>query len=171
MDIIEIPSPNFSIGRRRYVPQAIVIHIMEGTLAGADSWFSNPKSKVSAHYGIGINGEIHRYVKESDTAWHAGRVHDPLWPLIKRDAASDGYINPNYYTIGIEHEGFKDSEWTDSMYKSSAELIADIASRWHIPIDREHIIGHREIYSIKSCPGSRVSIERLIEIARQEGHA
>lgn len=29
-----------------------------------------------------------------------------------------------YYTLGIGHEGYKDSEWTDAMYDSCAELAA-----------------------------------------------
>ena len=95
MCIIDIPSPNFSEGRRGCDPELIVIHIMEGTLAGTDHWFRNPESKVSAHYGIGANGEIHRYVRESDTAWHAGRVYDPQWSLIRR-AAAGKFVNPNY---------------------------------------------------------------------------
>jgi N-acetylmuramoyl-L-alanine amidase len=39
MDIITIPSPNYTKGRAGYKPVAIVIHIMEGTLNGTDSWF------------------------------------------------------------------------------------------------------------------------------------
>ncbi len=167
MYIIDVPSPNFSTGRKGYSPIAIVIHIMEGTLGGTDSWFKNPESRVSAHYGIGLSGEIHRYVQEQDSAWHAGRVDGPRWALIKRDTTGGKYINPNYYTIGIEHEGYKDSEWTGALYASSAELIADIAARWEIPIDSEHIIGHREIYCLKSCPGSKVIIGRIIEMAKE----
>ena len=73
---------------------------------------------------------------------------------------------PKLLTIGIEHEGYKDSEWTDAMYDSCTELFAIIAGRWDIPVDRDHIIGHREIYSLKSCPGSRVSIGKIIEMAK-----
>lgn len=171
MNILNVPSPNFSSGRKGYRPEAIVIHIMEGTLAGTDSWFRNTQSKVSAHYGIGVNGEVHRYVQESDTAWHAGRVHAPQWTLIKPAATAGMYLNPNYYTIGIEHEGKNDSEWTDAMYESSAALVADIAGRWRIPIDRSHVIGHREIYSLKTCPGSVVKLEKIVEMARQKAGA
>jgi len=32
-------------------------------------------------------------------AWHAGRRYNPTWRLIKDTP------NPNFYTIGIEHEG------------------------------------------------------------------
>jgi N-acetylmuramoyl-L-alanine amidase len=163
MNITSVLSPNFTTGRRTYRPEAIVIHIMEGTIKGTDSWFSSALSQVSAHYGVGQKGEVHKYVEEADTAWHAGRVHDPTWPLIKK--SPDGmYINPNYYTIGIEHEGNDVSEWSDTMYNTSAELIRDICQRWSIPADRLHIIGHHEIYSLKNCPGFKVDMDKLISL-------
>jgi N-acetylmuramoyl-L-alanine amidase CwlA len=164
MNIIEIPSPNFVKGRRQFMPEAIVIHIMEGTLSGTDSWFRNVESKVSAHYGIGKNGEVHRYVQESDTAWHAGRVNAPAWSLIK-PSGNGFYINPNFYTVGIEHEGNEESDWTDAMYDSSSALVRDICARWNIPLDRQHIIGHHEIYSLKTCPGRKVDLNKLIALA------
>ncbi|HWO92013.1 MAG TPA: N-acetylmuramoyl-L-alanine amidase, partial [Methylomirabilota bacterium] len=70
-------SPNKESGRRGFRPEAIVVHIMDGTLLGTDARFANPGSKVSAHYGVGTNGQIHHYVAESDTAWHAGRRWQP----------------------------------------------------------------------------------------------
>lgn len=170
MDIISIPSPNFRKGRNGYKPEAIVIHIMEGSLSGTDSWFKSPASKVSAHYGIGLNGGVHRYVAEKDTAWHAGRVYAPGWKLIK-PAGAGSYINPNFYTIGIEHEGSNNSDWTEAMYATSAELIKDICNRWNIKIDREHIIGHHEIYALKTCPGQKVDLNKLIALAADRAPA
>ncbi|HET9529960.1 MAG TPA: peptidoglycan recognition family protein, partial [Blastocatellia bacterium] len=149
-------------GRNGFRPEAVVIHIMEGSLAGTDSWFNKPQSKVSAHYGIGKNGEIHQYVAEGDTAYHAGRKSNPTWSLIR-----DG-VNPNSYTIGIEHEGFSDTPWTEAMYEASASLVSDICNRWAIPIDRDHIIGHREIYGVKTCPGNVVNLDKLVKMARGE---
>jgi len=164
MKIINVPSPNFSNGRKSYKPEAIVIHIMEGTLSDTDSWFQSPKSQVSAHYGIGKAGEVHQYVQEKDTAWHAGRVYAPSWSLIKH--TGEGlYINPNYYTVGIEHEGYEDTDWTDEMYNTSAGLIKEISRRWSILLDRNHVIGHHEIYAKKSCPGNKVDISKLISLA------
>ena len=64
MNILNIPSPNSNKGRKSYRPEAIVIHIMEGSLSGTDDWFRSTKSNVSAHYGIGKTGEVHRYVPE-----------------------------------------------------------------------------------------------------------
>ena len=67
---------------------------------------------------------------------------------------------------GIEHEGQGESDWPDSMYDASARLIADVCTRWSIPIDRAHIVGHREIYGRKTCPNHRVDFDRLIAMAR-----
>lgn len=161
MAIQWIGSPNRDKGREGYRPEAIVIHIMEGTLKGTDAWFRNEESGVSAHYGIGKTGEIHQYVGESDTAWHTGRIVAPTWLLLKRD------VNPNWYTIGIEHEGGANTPWPDAMYKASAKLIDEISRRWAIPCDRDHIIGHREIRSDKTCPGFEVDLDQLIDLVKE----
>ncbi len=165
MEIKWIESPNFSVGRGGLKPEAIVIHIMEGTLAGTDAWFQNipSPSNVSAHYGIGKDGEIHQYVKETDGAWHAGRKSSnaPFHLVQERPR-----VNPNKYTIGIEHEGKADDPWTSEMYAASAALIKDICHRWDIPVSRKFIVGHREIYTVKSCPGSTVNINKLIKLAK-----
>jgi N-acetyl-anhydromuramyl-L-alanine amidase AmpD len=157
-----IGSPNRTKGRTGFRPEAIVIHIMEGSLAGTDSWFRSPTSKVSAHYGVGADGRVHHYVAESDTAWHAGRVHNSTW------SGRRPGVSPNLYTIGIEHEGHGHTEWSDAMYRSSAALIRDIANRWAIPLDRAHVVGHREIYARKTCPGEKVDLDKLIALARQD---
>lgn len=167
MAIQYIPSPNFNRGRQNYKPIAIVIHIMQGTLQGTGTWFSQPSSQVSAHYGVGKSGEIHRYVMETDVAWHAGRVTDPDWKYLIK-AGNGNVVDPNLYTIGIEHEGNADSAWTDEMYNSSSALIADIAARWNIPLDRDHIIGHHQIYAVKSCPGEKVDLDQLIALASKK---
>jgi N-acetyl-anhydromuramyl-L-alanine amidase AmpD len=141
-----------------------VIHIMAGTLHGTDLWFGNSVSAVSAHYGVGKNGEIHQYVREEDTAFHAGSVDAPSWTAIHK-TANGKFINPNYYTIGIEHEGFPDDDWPEAQRASSVELIAEIAARWHIPLDALHVIRHHEIRRSKPCPGSTAPIDELIRRA------
>ncbi|HVE80387.1 MAG TPA: peptidoglycan recognition family protein [Gemmatimonadaceae bacterium] len=159
-----IGSTNKSAGRAGYRPEAIVIHIMEGSLRGTDQWFNTPKgprnpNPVSAHYGIGRRGEIHQYVAEADTAWHAGRTTGHTWAGVKPGSS------PNLYTIGIEHEGAATSAWPEAMYAASAWLVADVANRWAIPLDRRHVVGHREIYALKSCPGHVVDLDDLIDMA------
>lgn len=108
----------------------IVIHVTQGSFEGSLDWFQNPAAQVSAHYTVkSSNGEVAQSVREADIAWHAGN-----WEY-------------NQTSVGIEHEGYVDeAEWfTDEMYESSAKLTADIARRYDIPLDRDHVIGHNEV--------------------------
>ena len=141
---------NFQPGRPSgYHPEAIVIHIMDGTLAGTDSWFNDARAQVSAHYGVGNAGEVHSYVKETDTAFHAGTVDRPSWKLLKAG------VNPNFYTVGIEHEGLSAEAypWPDAQLSASLALARQIGARWNIPLDADHIVPHHEIRAGKTCPG------------------
>lgn len=160
------PCPNFTAGRRGQRPEAIVIHITEGTAASVDSWFRSPTSRVSAHYMVTQAGALHQYVREEDTAWHAGAIVRPTWAGLKRTAAG-ARLNPNTYTIGIEHEAKTASTpWSAAMYERSSLLLAELNIRWRIPLERATIIGHREIRADKTCPGSVVNFDRLIGRAR-----
>jgi N-acetylmuramoyl-L-alanine amidase len=165
MAVIWKGSTNYAVGRRGWRPEAVVIHVMDGSLIGTDAWFNNPASGVSAHYGIGKNGEIHQYVRETDTAFHAGTVRNPRWSRIRKNAQG-GYINPNYYTIGVEHAGWGDNlaPWPDAQRRASLELVRAIADRWTIPIDADHIIRHREIRSSKPhCPGGGLEFAAYLQ--------
>src|SRR6185437_10548693 len=111
---------NFRAGRPSGLrPAAIVIHIMEGSIGSADDWFQNPASSVSAHYGVAKSGEVHQYVDEHDTAFHAGTVVSPTWTGIRPG------VNPNYYTVGIEHEGKAEDPWPwpEAQLATSAALV------------------------------------------------
>jgi len=141
---------NFRQGRPGgHRPEAIVIHIMDGPMSVADMRFNDPKAVVSAHYGIGKNGEIHQYVKETDTAFHAGIIVKPSWPRLKPG------VNPNFYTIGVEHEGLGGVPWPwpDTQLSASIALVTDIATRWNITLNPETIVMHRQIRANKTCPG------------------
>jgi N-acetyl-anhydromuramyl-L-alanine amidase AmpD len=155
---------NFRPGRQGFRPKAIVIHIITGSQKGCDSWFNNPASGVSAHYSVGKHGEIHQYVDTEDCAFHAGVVALPSWTGVEREGTGQ-VINPNLYTLGIEHEGKPDDEWTEDMYASSAWLVRMLAEKYDIPLDRNHIIGHREIRATKTCPGPKVDLNKLIDQA------
>lgn len=154
---------NYTLGRYGYSPEAIVIHLMDGTLAGTDAWFRNPNAKASTHYGIGKKGEVYQWVEESNMAWGNGRVDKPTWKLIKPNA------NPNLYTISIEHEGVSGHEWTPEQYESLADLVIQISERWNIPLDESHIIVHSEIYAKKpNCTGSGFDKKHLLQMVKPE---
>lgn len=162
MEIKWKPVTNYSKGRFGFRPEAIVIHIAEGWLAGGYSWFNNPASQVSSHYMIGKNGEIWQFVSDEDTAWHAGGVSNASWSKLKAG------INPNLYTIGIENEGFTGEGFTEAMYHSNAYLIATLSRKFGIPINRNTVIGHYEINSSTraNCPGKGVDFNRLIDLSK-----
>jgi N-acetyl-anhydromuramyl-L-alanine amidase AmpD len=149
----------------------IVLHTTAGHFAGTIDWFSRPESGVSAHYLVGLDGRVAQFVEEADTAHHVGRV---LRPTARLSDVEQG--NPNLHTIGIEFEDGGDpggAARTDAQYLTGAALIEGIAARWRIPLDREHVVGHREVFAAKECPGN-LDIERLIagaQAARDRGGA
>jgi len=153
-------APNFRKGRAGHTPEAIVIHIVVGSLRSCDNTFLNPSLDVrrSAHYGVGRDGRVHQYVADEDTAFHAGIRDREVAPIVKERPT----LNPNLFTIGIEHEGFPGDPWPDAQFAASAALVADVARRWGIPVDRRHVILHREIRASKTCPGSWVDIDQLV---------
>lgn len=159
--MIVTPQPahqgNYSRGRGRMIPDLVVIHVTEGTAGSARHWIMNPKAQVSWHYLVTRHGGVEQFVREDDTAWHAGRVERPTSALVK----SRPGLNPNTYSIGIEHEGSGRQELTPKQRDASLWLVRDICTRRMIPINRHHIVGHREIYALKTCPGA-IDVDDLV---------
>jgi N-acetylmuramoyl-L-alanine amidase len=155
---IGCPETNFHRGRALGLrPEAVVVHIMDGSFAAGESVFRDSTTQKSAHYGISNAGEVHQYVDENDSAFHAGIVVNPTWPLLKPR------VNPNFYTIGIEHEGRPDDIWPEAQLSASATLIGQIAARWNIVLDEMHVIRHHQIRASKACPGNWVTITALLQ--------
>jgi N-acetyl-anhydromuramyl-L-alanine amidase AmpD len=139
-----------------------VIHRSGGSLNMLRDRFADPSSATSAHYAVGLDGVIHQYVDETDTAFHAGVVVNASWPGLKAG------VNPNFYTIGIEHEGERDAAWPEPQQRASAQLIADVASRWSIALTPDTIIPHRAIRASAHCPGSNYPFDAILNLARQQ---
>jgi N-acetylmuramoyl-L-alanine amidase len=160
MRIERQPTPHLAPGREGRHPRGIVVHTTVGSFAAAVGWFADPRSGVSSHYLVGLDGRVAQFVDETDTAFHAGRVRNPTSPLA-------GPGNPNLHTVGIEFEDGGDPERVrrpDAQYDAGAALIAAIAGRWRIPLDRRHIVGHRELTDRKTCPGN-LDLDALVERA------
>ena len=157
--IVDVPaSPaNYTPTRLGYKVQGVIIHTMVGTLGATDGTFANPARQASAHYGVACDGSvIHRYVAESNIAWHCGRYYTD---------ATDPLANVN--TIGIEHcdNGDAFAPRSDAEYQCSGDLVRDICKRYGIPIDRVHIRRHKEVsQSPTGCPDT-LDIDRIVAIA------
>lgn len=152
--------PRGTKGRNGHKVIAIVNHIMEGTLEGTDAWFNQEESGgVSSHFGVGKDGEIHQYVGLGDVARHAGKVREPNWNLLIPD------VNPNWYTIGIEHEGFSGEEMPEEQYQATLALHKWLIEVFGLEANRDTIIGHNRINSVDKggCPGPGFPWERLFK--------
>ncbi len=49
-------------------------------------------------------------------------------------------------------------------YAAGAELLWALSLRWSIPLDADHVVGHRAIDATQTCPGN-LDIERLLREA------
>lgn len=146
MNVTWIGSPNYTAGRQGNGIDHIVIHWMDGNLASTDSVFQNTSRQTSSHYGI-EDGVVHQYVKPEDTAWHAGN-----WAM-------------NLRSIGIEHSAQPGRDASAETIETSAQLVAELAKQFGIPLDRQHVIKHSEVPYQTQCCGT-VPIDTILTRAK-----
>jgi len=143
---LEIATGNYDTSRATI--DRIVLHTMVGTADGAAARFDDPTSKVSAHYGVKLDGSLIHWLEEYYTAYHSGN-----YPMNQR-------------SIGIEHEDNGDYNGIrpDVLYTESAKLVADICKNYNIPIDRQHILKHSEVIAT-GCPDA-LDVDRIVNQAK-----
>lgn len=108
----------------------IYIHDGEGSYDSIVNHFQDPLAYDSAQYVVSSQGAITQMVTNEDVSWGVAN-----W-------------NMNMHGINIEHEGFaaQGASWyTPAMYQASATLVRWLANKYHIPVDRQHILGHDNI--------------------------
>jgi N-acetyl-anhydromuramyl-L-alanine amidase AmpD len=109
----------------------ITLHDNEETADGTEWLFHDPTYLASAHYEVNSGtGHVTQLMPVEDVAW---------------DSA-----NPSFYqhSVGIEQEGYaiEGATWySEAMYRSTATLVKYLATKYHIPLDRQHILGHDNI--------------------------
>ena len=109
--------------------RTVVVHVTEGGFWGSVRWLQNERAHASSHFVVSRSGKIAQLVRLQDVAWHAG----------------NGRMNAR--SVGIEHVGwtYDPAGFTERQYEASARLVAWIARRTLLPIDRRHIIGHAHV--------------------------
>lgn len=155
-----IGSPFYS-SRGNTGPEAFVLHVMDGTLAGADSWFNSPQNlgQVSAHFGMDKLGELHQYVLLNTAAHANGVIENWNLKLIK----DNNYTNPNTWTVSLEMEGFGPfNDCWPEQFEKAATLCAWVfkevlfkSGATGVAIDRDHILQHSDITPLSrpNCAG------------------
>lgn len=128
----------------------IVIHDTEGGWDGSVATLQNDSGK-SVHYIVDADGSrVGQFRPETDTTWHAGNYFY------------------NETSIGIEHVGTaaNPAGYSAELYATSRRLVTDIRTRWTVPLDRTHIVGHYQIpngnvvaQSSEPCTGTLDSCE------------
>ncbi len=104
-----------------------------------------------------------------NAAWHAGPLNKTLWdnPTHRLCYSSkECDTNGNVHSIGFENEG--DTEPNEYQIGIITDVLAGLIKEGYpIQLDRQHVVGHREINSHKEDPGD-LDINRVISIVRQK---
>lgn len=126
---------------QRYQIIAAVLHVMAGYGSTARSWAQNGHYGASWDFTIYRSGHIMEHLGLADGGYHAGIVQDETWELYPGG-------NPNFYTIGIEHEGFPGEPLAPAQAAASRALCIYLAQRFGWPMDYAHFPPHAAIDGI-----------------------
>lgn len=156
------------------VPFMIVNHISEGSANSCISWFTSPaNNESSAHFLVTKEGVIHQFVTIEEMAWANGLTVDDIKLSKSAIIKSKPGINPNKYTISIEHEGIfakTSGALTEKQLSATIELhayiIAYLKKKYDLNfiVDEEHIIGHNKVNprTRPNCPGKLFPFKEII---------
>lgn len=145
-DLITSTSGNGGQYSRRTVAvdRIIIHHCASTSLSGVLRMMATGSREVSANYVIGNGGEIVGVVPEESRAWTSG------------SASWDGRA----ITFEIVNEsGGPDWRISDKAMGAVERILADISGRYGIPLSRDTVVTHQELYTIHgasyatACPG------------------
>lgn len=134
------PSPNHNARQ----PQLIVLHHTEQSSVAQSLRTlrtANSGGRVSAHYLVGRDGDIHQLVGDLDRAWHAGVGQ---WR---------GMGDLNSSSIGIELDNNGSAPFPPAQMDALVALLADLCERLSIP--RTAVIAHADLAPARKRDPSR----------------
>ena len=152
-----ISTPNQG-SRNGVRPQYIVLHHMASTsFQGVLNMWATASRVGSANYAISNEGEVVGVVPEEYRSWS---LSSAAW-----DSRS--------ITFEIENESAGGS-WpvSTAAHEATAKVVSDLARRYGIPLDRDRVLGHREVYTRygasypTACPGG-LNMDWIVSRARQ----
>ncbi len=123
-------TPNIS--KNTIKPIGIVLHHSACSYIGSVSWCLDPKSKVSYHCIVDLNGDRTVLAKDNQRAWHAGK------------SSFKGKSDCNSFMLGISVSGDTNTRrLTDFEIDSVAEWC--VGKMRSLNINFDNITTHREI--------------------------
>ncbi len=133
----------------------VVVHIMDGTLEGSQSWFNNPAANASSHFGTGKDGQLRQWVDTADRAW----------------AQAAG--NRTY--LSVENEGRGGDSLTKAQITANAKVLAWAHTKYGVPLVLANKVGDKGLAyhalggaawgGHTSCPGSHVVAQLPLIVA------
>lgn len=154
-------------GAVRLESRAIVLHWVAnpGTTPKQNRDFfeslKGPDRYASAHYVVGIDGEVIRCIPDREVAWHcgsdqvdpsSGRVYTDQARVLFGNSYTSPRSSPNWCTIGIElcHPDWT-GRFTSATLDAAALLCADLCRTLALePLLQ--IVTHHEVVGWKDCP-------------------
>jgi hypothetical protein len=153
------PIPNKTVNGMVHPAHGLVLHIEQGSETGTDSWFHNPISRASAHFGVARDGTVHQWVDTNDKAW--------------AEAAG----NPYWYSV--ENEGYTGQSLTSPQIESIARLFLWLSQQDGFPLQiagsiSDKGLGHHGMGGLTwgghyDCPGGPIVAQKqaIVDKAKQ----
>lgn len=151
-----VPLRNYTKDGQESV-NGLVVHIMEGTLAGTRSWFNNPDAQASSHFGTGRAGELEQWVDTKDRAW-AQAAGNRTW-------------------ISVENEGRVPAALTAKQLERVAQVFAWLCKTKSVPYRVAHSpaekgLGYHRMggapWGGHTCPGDEIiaQLQAIVDRAK-----
>lgn len=130
---------------------------------GVVAMMVNATRRVSSNYVFGSDGWLWNVVDEDFRAWTSGSTTDGgKGALFDRKSITSECCNSTGAPSWLQ---------SDAFYAKAAALAVDVYRRYGVPLDRDHHLGHRELYIRfrasypTACPGG-MDIDRILAQAR-----
>lgn len=132
-------------------PQVVVNHVASGYYTTLRQMMASTNHGKSWHFSVSRLGEITQHVSIWDAAYHAGDVNTPTTDWMQRL----GDANPNYFSVGIECEGF-------SIPAPGMDYVYGPAHPWPEPMVAAVIRIHQWVWS--RCSWLQVAIDTAARV-------
>lgn len=149
------PVRNFTTGHMVRPLRGMVLHIQQGHEGGTYSWFNDPKTEVSAHFGNPKKGRLDQFVDTDNEAW--------------------AEMGGNRYWISVENEGYPGDYLTDSQIHNLALLMSLLHSTEDVPLQMAnspsgfglgyHSMGGKPWGNHPKCPGLPIINQRALVLS------
>lgn len=131
----------------------------------------------SAHYIVGIKGEVVRCIPEDEVAYHCGSSQaDPASGKVYTDLARERFgefardykrLSPNLVTIGVEMCPLTDKgHFADETLEAAKELVTMILSK-HL-LCANDVLTHHDVVGWKDCPRLWVRLPKCFEAFKKD---